>query len=275
MLIRFLYKYRTIIIFLMLMGLGLFMTFTHKYYHSSQFINSTNTWIGGAYEFVAVSKNYFNLKLHNRFLAEENAKLRSQLKSSYTENTPSSFNTGRVPSIQKYKYIDARVIYNSYRKRNNYVVIDKGSIHGIKKDMGVLVDQGVIGVVQEVSENYSLVMSILNSDLPLNVRLKKNDFFGSMTWEGDNYKKMLLLDIPKQSSVQVGDTIITDGKSFIFPEKVPIGVVSTFSIPPQENYYQIEVELFIDFRNLNYVYVVENTMQEELYTLTKDYIQNE
>ena len=73
--------------------------------------------------------------------------------------------------------------------------------------------------------------------------------------------------MPKQAPVKVGDTIITGGRSTIFPKGIPIGEVKSFSIDPTQNYLTLEVTLFNDMTNIGHIHVINNLDKEEIKSL--------
>ena len=76
-----------------------------------------------------------------------------------------------------------------------------------------------------------------------------------------------LVDIPKIANFKTGDTIVTSGRSSIFPKGIPIGTVSDFKLDNTENYYEINVLLFNDMTNIEHVYIIENINTPEIKTL--------
>ena len=162
-----------------------------------------------------------------------------------------------------------RVIKNSYSLNNNYLTINIGNIDSISEDMGVVSNKGIIGITDRVSKNYSRVISVLNTKLNLNAKLKKSNHFGILNWNGLNYSTVQLIDLPKQTKINIGDTIITGGNSFIFPEGVLIGNVSSFKLDDTQNYIEAEISLFNDMTNIKNVYVIRNNDLEELKKLNE------
>ena len=124
--------------------------------------------------------------------------------------------------------------------------------------MGVISSKGIIGVTDRISKNYSRVISILNTKLNLNAKLKKSNHFGVLNWNGISNSTIQLIDLPKQTKINIGDTIITGGNSFIFPEGVLIGSVLSFKLDDTQNYIEAQVSLFNDMTNIKNVYVIKN-----------------
>ena len=161
----------------------------------------------------------------------------------------------------------ARVINNNYSKINNYLTLDIGKNSGIKKEYGVITSQGIVGIVDHVNNRHARVISILNSNSHINAQLKKTNHFGSLVWDGKDPNVVQLIDVPRQAPVQVGDTIITGGRSLIFPQGIPIGNVVRYTLDQNESYYTVYVKLFNDMTNIGHVYVIENEEKEEIKAL--------
>jgi rod shape-determining protein MreC len=123
-------------------------------------------------------------------------------------------------------------------------------------------------VIVGCSNNYSVVMSLLNLDFRLSARLKSNGYFGSLSWNGKDYRHALLSEIPQHVTFGIGDTIETTGFSAIFPEGILVGTVSNFERTGGD-FYQIEVALATDFKKLRFVSVIGNMRKEEQLELEK------
>ncbi len=128
--------------------------------------------------------------------------------------------------------------------------------------MAVANGKNVAGVVVGCSENFSIAISLLNLDFRLSARIKSNGYFGSLSWDGRNYRHAVLNEIPQHINVVIGDTIETTGYSAIFPEGMLVGTVSDLK-KSGSDFYKITIELFTDFRNLEYVDVIGNLKRTE------------
>jgi len=184
------------------------------------------------------------------------------------ENNEQSFDSTILPD-KTFNYLAAKVINNSVKKRNNFITLNKGSKNGVKHGMGVITDQGVIGIVHSVSKNFALVISLLHKKSAIGIFLKKNRHTGILTWKGFNYRIATISDLPIHIPINVGDTIITNSYSNIYPEEIHIGTISDFKKNNDDGFYTINVELFEDFNNLRYVYVIHSQQSEEQLLLEK------
>lgn len=257
-LLRIILSFHFAILFIILEVISFTIYINNNESHKSKVLNSSNTLVASFYNLNSKILEYFNLRKINYQLNQENAKLKGRLKSSYKFNEVNILDLYDSVYTKKYFYIPAKVINNSINKQHNYLTLNKGSKQGIKPEMAVVSPTGIVGIVREVSKNYSTVISILNTKLLISAKIRRNNYFGSLTWDGIDYSNMLLKEIPNHVERQVGDTIVTSGFSTIFPEGKLIGVISDFSNEKSGNFFDINVELTTDFKNLIYVYIIGN-----------------
>lgn len=263
--INFLIRNKTFLLFLLLFSISLLLIFQSHSYHKSKFINSANLLTGGIYQSVNNIKQYFGLKEENDILLEENNRLKSILFNTETGELKQPY-LG-INTSDNYKLIPAQVYKNSYSATNNYLTINKGIKDSVKQDLGVITSKGIVGIIDNTSNSYARVMSILNTNIGINSQLKKSNHFGTLTWNAESPEIAQLTDIPILAPVAIGDTIITGGRSTIFPKGILIGEVVTFKIDETENYYNIDVKLFNDMTSIGHVYIIENLEAEEISTL--------
>lgn len=264
--INFIIRNKNFLLFLFLFSISILFTIQSHSYHKSKFINSANFLAGGIYSSANNMSAYFNLKSQNKLLAEENKRLKSLLynsKSTIEINPSDSLNT-------PYYFSNAQVIKNNYAATDNILLINRGTNDSIKQDFGVITTKGIIGIVDETSGNYATVISILNTTSSISAQLKKENHYGTLTWDTKNPAIVQLTDIPKIAHVLVGDTIATSGRSSIFPKDINIGLIENYKLDAAENYYEINVKLFNDMTNLEYVYVIENINKPEITNLLNE-----
>jgi rod shape-determining protein MreC len=266
-LFNFIARHYFFFLFVALQVVAFAMIFQNNYYQRSAFVNSSNYLAGNVYELRSNISSYFNLKQVNQQLVRENAILLESIPGTFLKTDQQVFTLSDSQYRTQFSYYNAKVINNSVRNRNNYMTLNKGRIHGIKPDMGVITPQGVIGIVKEVSGNFSSVISFLHSDVQISAKIKKNDQLGTVLWEGYDYKNATMLYIPPHVQLNKGDTIVTSGFSSIFPEGIMIGTIADYEIRRGDNFFTIDVELSVDFNQINFVYIVKNIYKEELMKL--------
>ena len=166
-----------------------------------------------------------------------------------------------------FKLLPAKVYKSTYSRANNYLTIGVGSNSGVQEDFGVITADGIVGIIDNTSGNFSRVMSVLNGNSRINAQLQNSDFHGILEWDGESPQVVQLKDIPKQAPVAVGDTIITGGRSTIFPKGVRIGSVLGWEIDETDDYYIVDIQLFNDLTNIGHVHVIEVKQREEINSL--------
>lgn len=266
-LIYFFQKYRYFLFFVLLELVALFLIINNNSFHKSKFISSTNNVTGGLLEKTSKISEYFNLKTQNNELIAENVALKNKLAllNSRKDSTTNITIIDSTKYRQKYTYITAKVTRNSYHLPNNFISIDKGVSDGITKEMAVINSKGIIGITEKSSTHYSRIQSILNSNSKINARLKNSTHFGTLTWNGKEYNTVQLEDIPRQAVLSVGDTIITGGKSTIFPEGILIGTIKNTNNQNTNNV--IDIQLFNDMSAIGAIYVIKNLDKQEIKNL--------
>ena len=264
-------KYNAFFLLIIFLVLSLVLLVNNNSYQRASAWNSSNRLIGGSFERVNAIKNYLNLGRTNDSLAFENARLRNDLKSSIFSDSIKQQTVTDTLTQQQYTFIVSKVVNNSIHQSNNYITINRGFKHGIKKGMGVMSAKGIVGIVLNVSEHFSTIQSILHSDTRISASVNGN--IGSLVWGEGNYDPRLaiLKDIPNHVIVKKGNRVVTSGYS-LFPSGIEIGRVTRTGLKGGDSFLNIEIWLSTDFSNLQYVYVINNLFsleQESLEALNK------
>lgn len=262
-LFAFLLRNNFFFLFLLLEVISFLLVVENSYYQHTRVINSVSEITGSLQNSVNNVTQYLHLKEANKTLAEENARLRSQLLSSYLIRDTAHYEKIDTTRKQHYHYVEAKVISNSVTNRNNYLMLDKGLKHGIRPDMAVVAPNGVVGIVSKVSENFSWVISILHKQSKISARIRKNGFVGTVTWDGLFYSVGKLQFIPANGQIAKGDTVVTSGYSHIFPVNMMIGTIRDFSVDKGNNFYNIDITFSQDYNKLSYVYIVTDFLKDE------------
>ena len=263
--VNFILRNKTFLMFLLLFGISFALIVQSHSYHKSKVVNSANFLSGGIYKNTHTLKQFFSLRKQNEILVEENNRLRALLFNQ--EEKIDSFKVDTVTFPSSYRFIPATVYKNSYSASDNYLTVGKGEKDGVKQDFGVISSKGIVGIVDNTSNKYSRVISILNTNSKINARLTKSDHIGSIEWNAKSPEYVQLTDINKFAPVSVGDTIVTGGRSSIFPKGILIGTVDSYEIDSGGDTYIIQVKLFNDMTSIGHVYIIENLDAEEIRTL--------
>lgn len=261
-------QFRNPLLYFVLLGVSLLFLNGNSSYHRNYMEEYGLYFSQGLSKISYRVRNYFQLRKVNEELLQENELLKKlKLQSNRIPLYPIDLKAKRrFP----FKVSAANVIKNSFLNQRNYLIIDKGSADGIKAEMAVISDQGIVGIVKSVSQHYASVISILNQDLKINVRLKNSKAFGTLSWKGTNPFDFKIEDVIANATVIEADTLITGGMSSYFPLGIPLGKITKLESDTQSGYYNISASLFEDPSQVYYVYIIENTDIEEINTLKLD-----
>ena len=263
--INFVIRNKTSLLFLLLFGISIGLTIQSHSYHKSKFINSANFLTGGIYNSATNVTDYFDLRTQNEILVEENTVLRSQVLNPTDSLSITHKYIDSTSYNGRYKVQSAKVINNNYASTKNYITLNKGEKNDVKEDLGVITSKGIVGIIDNTSNGYSRVLSILNTKSKINAQLKASSHIGTLEWNGKSPATTVqLTDIIKFAPVKEGDTIVTGGESSIFPQGIPIGTIDSFVLDISGDTYTIQVKLFNDMTNLSHVYIIENLDAEEI-----------
>lgn len=267
-LLRYVLKNYPFLLFLLLEVFSFILIFNYNSYQKSKYLNSSNRVTASIYNSYNSVIDYFGLAKVNQELSEENAMLKSLLGDiPFIKISPDSMVAPVSKTDSVFRFISARVINNSVNKQNNYITLNKGSKHGIKPDQGIVNSAGVVGVITNVSDSYSMGFSILNKRWGVSAKLKRSGTFGPLSWDGDDYRFANLDGIPFHVDLALGDTVVTSSYSSVFPEGIFIGTIHSFEQPQGDNYFKITVKLAVNFKALSYVEVIDNLKKEEIIKL--------
>jgi len=258
-LLAFLWKHNFFFLFVVLELVAFMLMTNSRNYQGAVIINATSEFSGGLNSASANIRNYFSLKKSNQQLLQENTSLLQNQSGSYLIS-----DTGFYYKDSLYRYIGAKVVSISTHKRNNYMMLNRGIKHGIKKDMGVISAEGIVGTVIGVSKNYCSVMLVLHKDARISARIKKNNQLVNVVWNDIDYLYGTLEDIPAHLQLNYGDTIVSSGNSFIFPEGIKIGTIENYFNEPGKSLNSAKIKFSTDFNSLYFVYIIDNLMTPEL-----------
>lgn len=238
-------------------------------YYESNFIGRSNALLGSFHESLDDYSSYMHLREFNQSLSAENAKLRQnlfQLQHLQSQLSADSLHTthrSQQPWLNGQTVISAKIIQNSVSGVNNFMIVDKGTADGVHKNMGVLSANGPVGMVMDATEHYASVMSFINKQMTLSARVVSTQHVGQLRWTGGDIRIALLDEIPKHIKLKKGDEIVTSGYSSYFPPNIPIGRVVQQK-DDASNFANIKVQLYNDFANLHYTYLISNPRENEI-----------
>lgn len=262
----FIQRYSHFFLFILLESISFYAIYQFHVYHHAVIINSANNFNGGILKQRNNIVRYFSLADENLRLQNENKELRCQVLESYyidkkdtIRNTDSSFK-------QKFTYIPGTVIQSTTDLTNNYITIDKGRLHGVNKNMGVIGPDGLVGTIVTVSDNFSLAMTILNSKFVATPKLPGNTSIGKLVWPGTSPYYANIDGINKFNTIKKGDLVKTSFTK-LYPENVMIGKIVDIKSSPNSAFYKVKIKLSTDFTKLKSVYIINNLQINEIQKL--------
>ncbi len=267
-LLDFLARYNHCFIFIILEIISFSLLFRFNSYQGSVFFSSANAVVGKIYQWDSAITEFFSMAAANKRLTERNLELERMVSILSEELYKKGSDSSRIKALRaqvpkKYKMIPAQVISSSLNRIDNLMTIDKGLSDGIRPDMGVASGSGIVGVVYISSNNYSVVIPVLNSKSNISVRVKGKGYYGHLNWTGGASNEAFVNDIPRYAKFQVGDTIETSGHSSIFPPGLMVGKILELLDSSDGLSYGVKIELATDFSNLRNVCVIDNSSLDE------------
>ena len=275
-LINFIIKNIHWLFFLFLIFISTILMVNNNEYQQSKYLSLENEIVGKIYAIANNAGSYIGLKSANEELREHVASLEmkiqaieSQLKEALLKTDSTLYMPDSVSL--PYDFIPARIIRKNISSVENFITLNKGSNHGIKRDMGVLgsSSHGVVGIVFSVSPGFSTVIPILNPKFKLSCKIKDSSYSGPLVWNHQNIHYATLVELPRHIEINPGDTVVTSGNSAIFPEGIPIGTVESSKKENNDNFNSVKVKLFVNLGDINHVLIVKNNNREEQLNLEK------
>ena len=265
-------KNHVYIIFLSLFIFCLSLIFKINPYHENINFNLIDNLFSNIHSAKTDLKNYFYLDKKNKelnsyleelkndilILESKNDFLKSELKKNNINTYFSDFLEIR------HEYVHARVEKNNWTLKKNIILLNKGKNNGIKKGMPVHNQDGVIGSVSKVTNNFCQVKTLLHTETYEYVEIKKNNKLlgvGFLTWDGLS-KKYAQLDLGIDLRVNIGDSIFSS-------KDIYVGKVNEIKPKVSSNGQKIEVKLGVNFRTINEVYILKDILTDELYNFQK------
>lgn len=244
-------------------------------YQQHIYLTSANSVASSAFNAASSVTGYFHLRDINNDLLNRCIELEIQvldLKQQLSHYADSEYvaNYQVDSALARYDFIVAHVINSSIAHPQNYITLDRGELDGVKPEMGVIDQNGIVGIVNVTGPHSARVISLLNNYLRLSCKVKGYDYVGSLVWDGKNPQEALLEELPRHAVFHKGDTIVTSGYSTVFPEGVLVGTVLDAARDKDENFFTLRVKLFTDFTTLGTVRVVNDSMRDEIKKVESD-----
>lgn len=255
-LVLFLKKIYVLLLFIVLEFLALHYYANSTSYTKAKLLTASNSIVGGVYGLFSDINHYFTLKRDNRMLVDEVTELRNRL-AAYEQCDSTLVRKTPEGELNAYQYMSARVVNNSITRQENYITLNKGLRDGVEADMAVLSPEGnIVGYVLSCSDRFAVCMSVLNRNFRTSGKIKGENYFGSVYWDGLDHQYVILTEIPKYAELVKGDTIVTTDYSSIFPSEMMIGTVEEWTLN-NATFYDVKVKLAARIPSLTDVLLVK------------------
>ena len=267
----FVRRYFNLLFFLLLQVVSVYFIIHYSKYHQAAFGNTANQITGKVNTQYSMIERYFHLKKTNDSLIKANESLYNKLKIDFelpdttTKTGVDSIMVDSIMQFKRYTYLAARVVSNSVSAQNNYIVLSRGRSGNLKPGMGVVdLNNAVIGITTDVSDDFAVVMSLLHKDSHISGKLLKGGETGTLSWDGKEPNMITLTNIPKSAKIAKGDSIISSGFSTSLPKGMMIGTVEAVYKEVSTNNFKIKLRTAANFYNLQYAYAIENSQQDAI-----------
>lgn len=254
----FVYNYREYLVFLLTIILSVFLIFTNKNEQVNtlrsltldimSYFQSPLKWIN---EIHTLKEENISLKQRNLDLAVRNIKLME-----------AELENKRLRELLKFEkkgdfnYLPAEIIGKATKPILNSIILNVGEKDGVRKNLPVLMDKGVVGKVIFASKNTSIAQLLTDRNFRLSVKIHRSRANGILEWKYDNIFK--LKEVPKSFDIKMGDIILTSGYSDIFPADLMVGTVKEIEDDPVGFFKKVTVRSSVDFSKLEEVFVILN-----------------
>lgn len=270
-LLTFILKYSRWFVFTIYVTISIVLLVVNHNYQQSIYLSSANVVTGTVYDSWSAVTGYFHLRSINESLQQRNAELQNEvlnLENQLMQMHAIANDSIPTPTIERFDYIAGRVINNNTRHPKNFFTIDRGSLDGVVTGMGVVDQNGVVGIVNVTGPHMSRVISLLNETQRFSVKLKDKPFYGSLVWKGSDPNTAYVEEIPRHALYEIGDTIVTSGFSTSFPEGIPTGIILSRVHSKDDSFFTFKVRLASDFRTLSSVRVIKDIYKNEIDSLS-------
>jgi len=263
-------RYFHIFIFLTLQIIALILIYNNNNYQHFIISRATLRVTGPIQKLANFFYKQFRYSAENASLIQQNIELLQEKENMFVlmdDSVYTVFSGEDKNKRRMYEMTTAHIVFNTINKSNNYIIIDKGRSEGVVPDMAVLSPNGVVGVVSDVSKNFSTVIPLLNPNSRVSAKIIPINQIGTVVWLGNDPAVAQVADIPQHLMVAVGDSVVTSGYSDVYPKDILIGTVIEKFDNPNNTFLTIKIRLATDFRNLYNVYLVSNLYKSEIDSL--------
>ncbi|HZH96274.1 MAG TPA: rod shape-determining protein MreC [Flavisolibacter sp.] len=265
------------LLFVVLQAVALWMLFNYNRFHRAAFLGMASEVTGTINTQADKVDDYLHLREENRRVHRMNDSLMNLLPANYATIDTSqrevidSLKVDTIIQVRRYLFRDAKVVYNSVNFDNNYLQLNRGANQGIKDNMAVVNSDGaVVGLVVNVSPNFSQVMSLLHTESNIPAMLKGTNAAGKVSWDAKDPRFLIFEGISRDIAVKPGDTVVTSRYSYNYPPGFMLGRIIQIREDKATGFYALKLRSAVNFSSIQQVFIVENTQRAEQVALEKE-----
>lgn len=266
-LIAFIKRLRFFIVFLVLQFFALSMYVSFMSAPRSSYFTTASYITGNLFEIRHSVSQHFLLEKNNEALQKENIDLRKSSSLFLYDEKAQESRVIDSTFVQQYDYIPGTIINSTTMKRDNFFTLNIGDLQGIKKGMGVFSSNGIVGIVHNTSEHFSVVKSVLTKNINIDVLLTEVGTSGMLKWNGENSNIGYIAGVSNDIAIPIGSKVVTSGGSGIFPRGIEVGIVKKTHTIEGEASWHIAIEFSQKYAALENIYVVKNLFLDEFKTV--------
>jgi rod shape-determining protein MreC len=263
-------RYFHLFVFATLLVFSFILIYKNNNYQHFVISTIAHNFTGPVQKFSSFFYRQFTYPKENAYLLKQNADLWREKKNMFiyiNDSVDSVFEGKGKYKLRMYDVSTAHVVFSTINKTHNYIIINRGRKNGVTPDMAVLSPNGVAGVVSDVSDNFSTIISLLNPNSRVSAKIVPINKIGTVVWMDSDPSIAQVIDIPQHLMVAIGDSVVTSGYSDVFPKDILIGTVIEKFDNPNNTFLTIKIRLATDFRNLYNVTLLSNLYKPELDSL--------
>ena len=261
--IAFIKHFQVYLIFALLQGVAFWLYFSFNQFPKTQYLTTASCVQGTVLTYRNDLTKHFNLSDNNIRLQRENVELLRKNPISFVPMQNGLVKINDTLHQTQFDYIPAVIINSTYDKRDNYFTINIGSSQGIERGMGVFTTDGVVGIIHNTSEHFSVIKSCLTKKLNISIMLEGTGEFGFLEWNGEDARRGSMTGVSNDLLVKEKTKIVTRGGDKVFPRGIPVGSVEKIKTIEGKPLWDITFLFGEDFRKIQSVFVIKNLLIDE------------
>lgn len=263
-------KYAHYVVFLVLEGICLYLIVNYNQTQRSIYVHSSSRITGSILSQRARLDEYTQLHEANQRLHRENAQLIKEILQLNDRINMLELSSGGSYDTTDISIVPVRIIKQDILSTRNHITINAGTSDGISSSMGLVTDDGVLGIITHASDHYATAISLLNVDVAISASVRGSDYFGTISWRGRDVDELVLTGIPKHAQISPGDTVLTNGYSTIFPSGIPIGRIIDGQLDRTDQYYEFRVDPIVDYARATRAYAILRHDADDIQNISAD-----